>query len=224
MLTLVFGGTFDPIHHGHVALADFAAQALRAEVWLLPAADPPHRAPPGASAEDRAAMVALAIAGHSRLRLDRRELERPGPSYMVDTLESIRREIGPAMPLALLLGADAFRGLHTWMLWRELFTLAHLVLLPRAGTSLHSLPAELHGACEGRWLDHADDLHSLPAGGLHVLALPELRTESATELRRRLREGGDWRALVPEPVAEYIAAHGLYREQRYTGGHSPEGR
>lgn len=211
MLTLIYGGTFDPIHTGHLALADQAAQLLHAEVRLLPAADPPHRARPGASAEHRANMVALAIEGHAGLRLDRLELERPGPSYMVDTLMLIRQNLGPSMPLALLLGSDAFHGLTGWHRWNDLFSLAHLVVAPREGWPLDALPTGLASACEGRWLEHAQTLGQLPAGGVYALPLRALQPESASEFRRRLTDGGDWRALVPAPVAEYILNHGLYR-------------
>lgn len=211
MLTLVYGGTFDPIHRGHVAVAEFAARHLHAEVRMLPAADPPHRSPPGASAGHRAEMVALAIEGKPGLRLDRRELDRPGPSYMVDTLLSFRQDLGEQMPLGLLLGADAFLGLPGWRLWRELFALCHLVLIPRQGWSLEHLPPELAEACQERWLESPEVMRHLPAGCLYTLPMPRLCPESATELRRRLALGGDWPELVAEPVARYIRDHGLYR-------------
>lgn len=210
MLTLVYGGTFDPIHRGHLALATFAARHLHAEVRLLPAADPPHRGPTAASAEHRVAMVARAIEGEPGLRLDRRELDRPGPSYMVDTLLSFREDLGEQMPLGLLLGADAFHGLPGWRLWRELFALCHLVLMPRQGWSLEHLPAALAEACQDRWLKGPEVLRQLPAGCLYTLPIPRLRPESASELRRRLAQGGDWMALVPEPVADYIRDQDLY--------------
>ena len=94
MIRILYGGTFDPVHVGHLAVADAASALFDADVFLLPSADPPHRAPPGASAELRTAMLELAIAGHPRLRVDRRELERAGPSYSVDTLREVREEIG----------------------------------------------------------------------------------------------------------------------------------
>lgn len=213
MLTIVYGGTFDPIHNGHLALAEVAAAQLHGEVRLLPAADPPHRPTPGADAGHRAAMVALAIEGRPLLRLDRREIERPGRSYMVDTLVSFREELGDGMPLALLLGADAFHGLPRWRLWRELFALAHLVVAPRRGWSLEQLPPELAEECEGRWCQQPHPLRELPAGRLYRLDLPSLREESASELRQRLALNGEWPAMVPAPVAEYIRRHGLYRSE-----------
>src|SRR5690606_25261882 len=114
---LAFGGTFDPIHAGHLAVARAVRDAFGAEGRLLPAADPPHRPPPDAGAAARAGMVALAIAGEPGLVLDRRELERPGPSWTVDSLAGLRAERGPLAPLAWVLGADAFRGLPAWHQW-----------------------------------------------------------------------------------------------------------
>lgn len=213
MLTLIYGGTFDPIHVGHLALASQAARLLATDVHLLPSADPPHREPPGAGAgaEDRAAMVALAIAEQPTLHLDRRELDRPGPSYMVDTLISYREQWGPDRPLALLLGADAFAGLPGWSRWRHLFDLAHLVIAPRPAWPLDRLPQVLRDACAGRWLATRDGLQARPAGGLFRLPLTAEYLESASEVRRRIAEGGDWRALVPARVADYIDRHRLYR-------------
>jgi len=208
-LGLLYGGTFDPVHAGHLAVARAARDTLSAEVAFLPAADPPHRPRPGASADQRAHLLALAIAGESGFRLDLRELQRPGPSYTVDTLREWRAERGPEAPLAWLVGADAFRGLAGWHQWRDLFELAHFVVAVRPGHDLAELPPELAAACAGRWRD-APSLGEAPAGGLFRLSM-SLHPASATELRRRLRAGephGDW--LAPA-VAAHIAREGLYR-------------
>ena len=128
----LLGGTFDPVHLGHVGLADDAQRAIRsADVRLVPAADPPHRPPPGASATHRLAMLELAIAGHDGLTIDTREIERGGKSYTVLTLEELRAE-APTRPLILVLGADAFRGLPTWHRWDEILALAHVAVAARA--------------------------------------------------------------------------------------------
>ena len=127
-LRILYGGTFDPVHAGHLAVAIAARDTLHADVAFVPAADPPHRPAPGASAAQRAAMVALAIAGTPGLSLDERELRRDGPSWTVLTLEQARAEAGPSAPLAWLVGADAFRGLPTWHRWETLAGLAHLVV------------------------------------------------------------------------------------------------
>lgn len=208
-LEVLYGGTFDPVHAGHLAVARAARDALSAEVAFLPAADPPHRGRPGASADQRAHLLALAIAGEPGFRLDLRELQRPGPSYTVDTLLEWRAERGPEAPLAWLVGADAFRGLASWHRWREMFELAHFVVAVRPGHDLDALPAQLDAACRGRWGD-ADALARSPAGKLFRLSM-SLHPASATELRRRLRAGephGDW--LAPA-VAAHIAREGLYR-------------
>lgn len=209
-LTVLYGGTFDPVHAGHLAVARAARAALGAEVRLVPAADPPHRDAPGAGADDRAALLELAIAGEPGLSVDRRELHRDGRSYTVDTLRGLRAERGPAAPLAWLVGADAFRDLATWHEWTDLFDLAHFVVAVRPGHGLERLPPVLERACAGRWATGAAELAESPAGRLLRLDMP-LHPASATELRRRLREGvdtGDW--LAPAVAAE-IARRGLYR-------------
>lgn len=216
-LALLYGGTFDPVHAGHLAVATAARDALQADVAFLPAADPPHRAAPGASAEQRARMLELAIAGEPGFAVDRRELRRAGPSYTVDTLRGLRAERGAEVPLAWLVGADAFRGLPDWHQWRRLFDLAHLVVAVRPGHGLEALPAALAEACAGRWVDQPAALAQAPAGGLFRLDMP-LHPASATELRRRLRAGEPHGGWLPEPVAEFIGRQGLYR-----GGTAPAG-
>lgn len=216
-LRLLYGGTFDPVHAGHLAVARAARAALGAEVAFLPAADPPHRSAPGASALQRARMLELAILGEPGFRVDRRELERAGPSYTVDTLREVRAEAGPAAPLAWLVGADAFRGLPTWRDWPDLLALAHFVVAVRPGHDLESLPTELAEACAGRWAGAPADLDRVPSGSVFRLAMP-LHPASATELRERLRTGrGDDGWLAPA-VRDYIAARGLYAGQGRPGG------
>ena len=216
-LALLYGGTFDPVHAGHLAVARAARAALAADIAFLPAADPPHRAAPGASAVQRAHMLELAIAGEPGCRVDRRELDRAGPSYTVDTLRGLRAERGPAAPLAWLVGADAFRGLPGWHDWQELMGLAHFVVAVRPGHDLVSLPPALASACEGRWSHRPGDLASAPAGRLFRLEMP-LHPASATELRRRLRAGEDPGGWLDPAVEDYIAGQHLYRGQEPTGG------
>ena len=217
-LALLYGGTFDPVHAGHLAVARAARDALGADVAFLPAADPPHRAAPGASAEQRARMIELAIAGEPGFSVDRRELQRAGPSWTVDTLRDLRAERGPAAPLAWLVGADAFRGLPTWHDWRELLDLAHFVVAVRPGHGLDALPGDLAEACAGRWLDHPGRLARSPAGGLFRLDMPlhpglGHRTAPPAAGRRAARG-----LAVAPPVADFIGREGLYR-----GGTAPAG-
>lgn len=211
-LHVCYGGTFDPVHHGHLAIARAARDALATGVAMMPAADPPHRAPPGASAEQRAAMLELAIAGEAGLSLDRRELRRDGPSYSAATLRELRAELGPAVPIALLVGADSFRGLPDWHDWRSLFALAHLVVAERARNPLDSaLPPELAEAVAGRWTGGREALLQRPAGCVLRLRQP-LHAGSASAIRRRIASAAPWRHVVPEAVADYIDRHNLYRD------------
>jgi nicotinate-nucleotide adenylyltransferase len=213
MLTLWYGGTFDPVHLGHLAIARAAAQAFQAPVIMAPAADPPHRPATGATAQQRAKMLELATAGDPWLQVDCRELERDGRSWTVDTLRGLRAELGPHAPLALLLGADSFRSLPTWKSWRELPQLAHFVVAARqSGGDLEALPGELAALVEGRWCSDPQALLERPAGGLYQLDQP-LRGESATAVRSAIAQGEPgWQDWVPRPVASFILEQGLYRD------------
>lgn len=208
-LRVLYGGTFDPVHEGHLAIARSARDALEATVHLMPAADPPHRAPPGASARDRVAMLRLALRGEPGLALDLRELGREGRSWTVDTLRALREDIGGAAPVALLVGADSFAGLPQWKDWEALFGLAHFVVASRDGTPLEDLAAPLARAIEGRRAASARALREAPAGQVWCLRQP-LHPQSASDIRARIAGGRPWRHLVPVAVAAYIQAGGLY--------------
>lgn len=209
-LRVLYGGTFDPVHNGHLAIARAAHTALQAEIHLMPAADPPHRPPPGAAAGDRAAMLQLALAGEPGLRLDLRELQRGGRSYSVDTLRGLRAELGARAPIALLLGADSFLGLPAWKAWRELFGLAHFVVASRAVAPLDAeLPPALAAMLQDRVVVAADALRAHPAGRVLYLRQP-LHAQSASDIRARIAGGRPWRHLLPAAVADYIRARGLY--------------
>ena len=212
-LRVLYGGTFDPVHDGHIAVALAAARALDTDIALLPSADPPHRAPPGASAEQRATMLDLAVAGYPRLWVDRRELHREGPSYTVDTLRAVRAEIGPSQPLVWLLGADAFRDLRSWREWRELFALAHFVVAVRPGHALNALDVVLADATAPHWIFDVEDLRSTPAGMLWRLDLPP-QHEAASSVRERIAAGEEWQDDVPAAVAAYIRTQRLYAASR----------
>jgi nicotinate-nucleotide adenylyltransferase len=190
----IFGGTFDPVHLGHLSVAWEAAELLDAEVRLLPASVPPHRPPPIASAAQRVAMLRAALQGQSRLTLDTRELDRDGPSWTIDTLHGLREEQGDR-PLVLLIGADAFAGLPGWHRWRELFELAHVGVLSRPGV-VAALPDELQHELAGRRVDEPSALRELPAGKLIELAVTPLEI-SATRIRELLAAGRDPRYLLP---------------------------
>lgn len=215
-LRVFYGGSFDPVHLGHLAVARAARDALSAEVVLVPARDPPHKDATHADAEQRAALLDLAIAGEPGLRVDRRELHRAGPSYTVDTLAGLRAEAGPAAPLAWLVGADSLLQLHTWQRWRDLFKLAHVVAVQRPGAEidaarLRAQAPEVLAEIDQRWLP-LSALAGSPCGGFALLPMVPLRPESSTELRRRIATGAQWQDWVPPLVADRIVRLNLYRD------------
>ena len=204
----IFGGTFDPVHLGHLSVAWEAAELLDAEVRLLPASVPPHRAPPIASAAQRVAILRAALHGQSRLTIDTRELDRAGPSWTIDTLRELRAEQGDR-PLVLLLGADAFAGLASWHRWRELFEATHIGVLSRPGISA-DLPDELEREVAGRRIADAVGLRVLPAGKVVELAVTPLEI-SATRIRELLAAGRDPRYLLPAGLFDDPALLAPYR-------------
>lgn len=193
----ILGGTFDPVHLGHLCVAWEAAEALDAEIALVPAHVPPHRPPPRATAAQRVALLEAALAGQDVLRLDTRELERDGPSYSVDTLTELRGEIGPDRPLVLLVGADAFAGLPRWNRWREIFGLAHVGVLTRPGE---------HPVLDDELADEIAPRRARvptgPAGQVIPITVTALDI-SATAIRDLLAAGRMPRYLLPAGVVDH---------------------
>jgi nicotinate-nucleotide adenylyltransferase len=212
----ILGGTFDPIHNGHLRLAQEALeQCGLAAVRIIPAGTPPHRNKPHAAAKHRLEMTRLAVAGNAALILDEREIHRNGPSYTVDTLASLRTELGMQQPLCLLMGGDAFLQLDTWHEWKQLFELAHIVVMQRNGRPLGNLIEQANSALReqyrARLAPAPGALHEAPAGRIAVIDMPALEI-SATDIRSRCAQGKSLLYLVPEAVAEYIQNHHLYTE------------
>jgi nicotinate-nucleotide adenylyltransferase len=210
----VLGGTFDPVHFGHLRLAHELAHALRLEeVRFVPSGTPPHRRAPGAPAEHRLEMVRRAIAGNPRFRVDDRELRRSGPAYTYDTLAELRAEHGASRPLALLVGADAFLEFATWYRWREIFALAHVAVAHRPGFPVERwserMPQPLAREYSARTMQQPLAVHLAPAGGIVVVPITALDI-SATAIREALRTGASPRYLLPDSVLDYIEATGLY--------------
>lgn len=211
----ILGGTFDPIHHGHLRIAQEALeQCALAQVRFIPSGTPPHRAAPLAAAPMRLEMVRLALHGHPDFVVDEREAFRSDPCYTVDTLADLRAELGAHQPLCLILGGDAFLQLHTWHEWRRLFELAHLVVLQRAGglplgNAMNDADSALQAEYRRRLAPGARALHEAPAGSIFVADMPALEI-SATDIRRRCAGGRDVRYLLPDAVAQYIQTHELY--------------
>jgi nicotinate-nucleotide adenylyltransferase len=210
----ILGGTFDPIHFGHLRLAVEAAESCGLEqVRLIPAGTPPHRTPPVAPGWRRLQMARLAVEGCARIRVDDREVFKDAPCYTVETLGELRAELGPDLPLALIVGADAFLELTTWHRWRELFGLAHFVLAQRPGfeieARLHASGQALAQEFAARSRTDPGVLRDAPAGAIVRIGITALDI-SASLIRTRLEAGGSVRYLLPDAVLDYIQANNLY--------------
>jgi len=207
----MLGGTFDPVHLGHLRSAVELREALALDrVHMIPAAMPPLRGEPRVSPDERLALLRLGIADTPGLVADPRELERDGPSYSADTLASLRGEVGDEARLVMALGHDAFLRLADWRDPERLFALAHVVVIDRPDHEA-ALPAALRELLAGREVEQGEALMAHPAGKLLRLRLPSRMAISATEVRRRLATGRSVRYLLPEAVEARILERGLYR-------------
>lgn len=205
----LLGGTFNPVHIGHLRAALEVVEFLRLdELRLVPSARPPHRETPQVSAEQRLAMVALAVADEPALSVDDRELRRDKPSYTVDTLESLRAELAADDQVFLLLGWDAFCGLPSWLRWQELLDHCHLLVLQRPDADSEA-PEALRDLLAARSV--SDPLALAGPGGQISFIWQNPLAISATQIRQLLAAGRSVRFLLPDAVLAYIHAHGLYR-------------
>lgn len=207
----LLGGTFNPIHFGHLRMAQELAESLSLNaVKFIPSANPPHKPPPQVSAEHRASMVQLAITNNPQFQFDDRELNRTGASYMVDTLESLRSELGDDASLILIMGGDAFTKFNTWHRWQEIIKLCHIALVQRpASGNKEALTKELEIFLHNHYTEHANDLHDTNAGLVTMQAITPLEI-SSTAIRQALQLKHSARYLMPESVLRYIAANQLY--------------
>jgi nicotinate-nucleotide adenylyltransferase len=210
----ILGGTFDPIHYAHLRLGEELAERVGlTEVRFVPARVPPHRATPNVTAEHRLEMTRLATVGNPRFNVDDRECRRQGPSYTIDTLHELRAELGPARPLCLLMGVDAYLGLTTWSRWLQLYEVAHMVVAHRPGFALEtrSMPEELAQQTVPRLAANAQALHREPGGLVLSVDIPSLDI-SATVIRALIGAGHSARYLLPEDVLDYIGRNRLYKD------------
>jgi nicotinate-nucleotide adenylyltransferase len=204
----LFGGTFDPVHYGHLRCADEARQKLGlSKLYLLPAGNPVHRTVPRATSEQRLEMLQLAQVEFPNLAIDNRELTRSGPSYMVDTLREVR-SLFPQRSVCLLIGQDAANRLHSWHEWEQLFSLANIVVLSRPGESeeyRHDLTNKIHN----RLVTEVDDLAHAAAGCVLQLQVSPVDI-SSTSIQSMMRLGRSPKSMMPDSVLNYIEENRLY--------------
>jgi nicotinate-nucleotide adenylyltransferase len=205
----ILGGTFDPIHFGHLRPAADVLKALALEeIRFVPTAYPPHRQPPAASGEHRLRMLELAVTSWPGFRVDAREMQMPAPSYTVRTLESMRAEFG-RRTMCLLMGADAFLGLESWYQWERLFQLTHIVVMQRPGAAFAGLDGDLPHWARERLCRDSHEL-SQAASGLIIVQRVTPQDISASRIRAIIAHGQSVQALTPQAVWAYIRANGLY--------------
>jgi nicotinate-nucleotide adenylyltransferase len=209
----ILGGTFNPIHFGHLRMAQELADALHLDsVRFIPAANPPHKDTPAITARHRAAMVQLGVANNPSFVFDDRELSRNGPSYSIDTLHSLRSELGTKSSITLFMGSDAFTKFDTWHRWQEIIDLCHIALVQRPQLRGHDqkLSKTLETFLHNHYTENADDLHNQPCGFVTMRQVTALDI-SSTAIRHALEHGDSVRYLMPDNVIDYIAQHQLYR-------------
>jgi len=206
----IFGGTFDPIHFGHLRTAlEIYDKCQLAEVHFIPCYQPVHRERPVASPQDRLNMISLAIKDEPVFKVDDCEIKRQGPSYMVDTLETFRANISDQTPLCLIMGIDALLGFAQWHRYDDILKLAHLIIahrpdyqLPESGTIADLLKSQIK--------KEINSIHQNLCGSIILQTVSALEI-SATQIRKGLEKGKNPRFLLPDSVYEYIKQHGIYR-------------
>jgi len=210
----ILGGTFDPVHNAHLAIAEAVRQAMALSgILFVPAFLPPHKPTYAISPfAHRLAMLELAVADRPGLLVSRLEAERLGPSFSIDTLKALRLWLGPEAELFFIIGMDAFAEIHTWKAYRELLDYASFVVIGRPDHCQQSCGQTVMADFSGYAFDEARGCWQGESrqGAIHPLAVPPMEV-SSTEIRRGVQEGKSIRGLVPEVVARYIDANGLYR-------------
>jgi len=207
----ILGGSFDPVHAAHLALARHAMESLAlARILWIPGGTPPHREAPRADSAQRIAMLQLALAGETRYCIDLREIRKSSPGYTVETLASLREEYGHTLPLVLLIGADQFARLSTWHRWLRLFELAHVAVFTRPGWSTDDIadPA-VREAFDLRRDDNKGSWAQHGAGAILPVEMPPMSV-SSTQIRRSIAAGQQPLGLLPDAVLDYIGREGLY--------------
>jgi len=206
----IIGGTFDPVHNGHLRAALECVQAADLEqVLLIPLYDPPHPKTVYATAEQRLRMLQTAIAGVNGLAVDTLEIDRRGKSYTIDTVKELRDRYGDR-PLCLIMGMDAFCSLHTWKQWDLIQEYVHIIVTNRPENTPDNASQQIHDLYTSRLTDSAGDLHVSPAGRIFRIELPLLAI-SSSRIRKLFADGGNPAFLLPENVLRLIRKDNIYR-------------
>lgn len=220
----IYGGTFDPVHYGHLRIAEELTGILRlSHLFFLPAGQPRLRDTPIVPGAHRVAMLHEAIRGNAMFSVDDREIKRSGETYSVESLQEIRQEYqakykaGKRIALCFIIGADAFIRLPHWHRWCELFELCHLIIVNRPGSALlnnlSDLPDELKAACQTHQAVTVEELKNLPCG--HIFTTPTTLLDiSSTKIRSLIASGKSARYLLPEAVLDYIDKHNFYAGEK----------
>lgn len=208
----ILGGTFDPIHLGHLRSAEEIGQELDLQkVYLIPSASPPHKIKESVTSfEHRLAMVSLALGDSLMIEALDIEGKRPGLSYSIETLKEIYNKFSPAPEIFFILGMDTFLEIKTWKEYHKLYDYTHFVIIRRAGYPPEGLDAFILGLVPGVKRAPDTDTFIMPSGKTIVLKVPTLMDISATRIREMVGRGKSIRFLVPEPVRQYIIQNGLY--------------
>jgi nicotinate-nucleotide adenylyltransferase len=206
----ILGGTFNPIHNGHLHLAERLQQTLGFEaVRFMPAAIPALKDVPSVSAEQRADMVKLAIINHPTFEIDTRELERAGPSYTIDSLISLRKELGDEVSICWLIGSDAFAKLNTWHRWSELLNYCHFLVVKRPHSEQLNWNAEVESLLESHETSEVETIKNSASGKILIQEIEALDI-SSTQIRQHIASKEDVHNLIPSNVINYIQKYHLY--------------
>ncbi|MBG6031572.1 nicotinate-nucleotide adenylyltransferase [Proteus hauseri] len=207
----LYGGTFDPIHYGHLRPVEALSGliGLKEVIWL-PNNIPPHRPQPEASSQQRLEMVQLALEPYSSFKVDTRELEKPTPSYTIETLRDFRKEIGDKQPLAFIIGQDSLLSINTWHQWDKLLDVCHLLVCARPGYQTHFENIQMQTWLTQHQTKQQEDIHCLPSGKIFLADTP-LYNISATDIRARHKAGLNCHDLLPNSVEDYIRQQQLYK-------------
>lgn len=207
----ILGGTFDPVHNGHLHLATtFLEQLKLAEILFVPSNNPPHRPAPLASPEQRLEMLKLAVENHPHLKIDDCELERGGISYTIDTLKLIRNKIGEA-PLCLIMGMENFKTLNHWHQWQSLLDYAHIVIVNRPERDENINSEEIKSFMSTFITTAIEDLRDQAAGCILKLDIPMLDI-SSTQIRNNIHSNLDSESLLSDKVLDFIHTQHLYKQ------------